>query len=85
MMHLAGRGGEGRAGIRMGVWGAAQAIAFGLGRVGRDSGGGPGRGSRSALRRPAAYGLVFAADALLFLWAAILAVRLPGERGGGGM
>lgn len=31
MMALAGEGESGREGIRMGVWGAAQAIAFGLG------------------------------------------------------
>ena len=31
MMALAGAGGGGREGIRMGVWGAAQAVAFGLG------------------------------------------------------
>lgn len=31
MMALAGKGQTGREGIRMGVWGAAQAVAFGLG------------------------------------------------------
>jgi BCD family chlorophyll transporter-like MFS transporter len=31
MMRLAGEGGAGREGTRMGVWGAAQAAAFGLG------------------------------------------------------
>ena len=31
MMALAGRGREAREGVRMGLWGAAQAIAFGLG------------------------------------------------------
>ena len=31
MMALAGAGGPAREGVRMGVWGAAQAIAFGLG------------------------------------------------------
>ena len=31
MMRLATQGGEARAGTRMGLWGAAQAIAFGLG------------------------------------------------------
>ena len=75
MMHLAGRGGEGRAGIRMGVWGAAQAIAFGLGGL---AGTAAVDGARLALgaQPPAAYALVFAADALLFLWAAVLAVRV---------
>ena len=31
MMRLAGEGGPGREGTRMGLWGAAQAVAFGLG------------------------------------------------------
>ncbi len=31
MMGLAGGGGPGREGVRMGVWGAAQALAFGIG------------------------------------------------------
>ncbi|MFM1906980.1 MAG: hypothetical protein RLZZ591_657, partial [Pseudomonadota bacterium] len=31
MMRLAGEGGAGREGTRMGLWGAAQAAAFGLG------------------------------------------------------
>ena len=31
MMRLAGEGGTGREGTRMGLWGAAQAAAFGLG------------------------------------------------------
>ncbi len=75
MMHLAGSGGEGRAGLRMGVWGAAQAIAFGLGGL---AGTAAVDGARFALGAapPAAYALVFAADALLFLWAAVLAVRV---------
>ena len=33
MMHLAGRDGQERSGHRMGVWGAAQAVAFGLGGI----------------------------------------------------
>jgi BCD family chlorophyll transporter-like MFS transporter len=80
MMHLAGHGGEGRAGIRMGVWGAAQAIAFGLGGL---AGTAAVDGARLALGASpsAAYGLVFAADALLFLWAAFLAVRVGRANG----
>jgi BCD family chlorophyll transporter-like MFS transporter len=75
MMRLAGHGGEERAGLRMGVWGAAQAIAFGLGGL---AGTAVVDGARFALgAAPAtAYALVFAADALLFLWAAALAVRV---------
>lgn len=75
MMHLAGRDGEERSGLRMGVWGAAQAIAFGLGGL---AGTAAVDVARFALGAPpaSAYALVFAADALLFLWAAALAVRV---------
>ncbi|HYI81646.1 MAG TPA: PucC family protein, partial [Acetobacteraceae bacterium] len=74
MMNLAGRDGEERAGLRMGVWGAAQAIAFGLGGL---VGTAAVDAARYTLGAPApAYALVFAADALLFLWAARLAVRV---------
>ena len=38
MMQLAGRGRGGREGVRMGMWGAAQAIAFGARRPGRHGG-----------------------------------------------
>jgi len=79
MMHLAGRDGEERSGLRMGVWGAAQAVAFGLGGL---AGTAAVDAARLALGAPpaAAYGLVFAADALLFLWAAVLAVRIGQPR-----
>jgi BCD family chlorophyll transporter-like MFS transporter len=88
MMHLAGRDGEGRSGLRMGVWGAAQAIAFGLGGL---VGTAAVDAARFALGAPpaVAYGLVFAADALLFLWAALLALQVgrscaAAPRGDGG-
>ncbi|MEN2787896.1 BCD family MFS transporter [Sphingomonas qilianensis] len=75
MMGLAGAGHGGREGIRMGVWGAAQAIAFGLGgligAVGVDAG-------RAALgSTPLTFTVVFLVEALLFLLAALLAVRAP--------
>jgi MFS transporter, BCD family, chlorophyll transporter len=74
MMNLAGRDGEERAGLRMGVWGAAQAIAFGLGGL---VGTAAVDAARFAFGAAApAYALVFAADALLFLWSARLAVRV---------
>jgi BCD family chlorophyll transporter-like MFS transporter len=75
MMHLAGRDGEERSGLRMGVWGAAQAVAFGLGGL---AGTGAVDAARFAFGAPpaTAYALVFAADALLFLWAAALATRV---------
>jgi BCD family chlorophyll transporter-like MFS transporter len=73
MMALAGANGGGREGVRMGVWGAAQAIAFGtgglLGALGID-----------ALRSltgatDTAFEIVFVVEAVLFLGAATLAVR----------
>jgi BCD family chlorophyll transporter-like MFS transporter len=79
MMALAGSGagGEasGREGIRMGVWGAAQAVAFGLGGLlgavsvdlGRAWSGSDGVTFRT----------VFLAEAALFLAAAMLASRTP--------
>jgi BCD family chlorophyll transporter-like MFS transporter len=62
----------------MGLWGAAQAIAFGvggfLGTVGSDA-------ARLVLGSPAAaYVTVFAAEALLFLWAAWLAAHVGAGR-----
>jgi BCD family chlorophyll transporter-like MFS transporter len=71
MMALAGAGTASREGTRMGIWGAAQAIAFGLGGVaatfladlGRTLGATP----------LAAYALVFAVEAGFFLFAAALA------------
>ncbi len=72
MMGLASAEG-GREGIRMGVWGAAQAIAFGLGgligAVGVDVG-------RAVIgSTPETFTIVFGAEALLFLLAASLAMR----------
>lgn len=73
MMALAGRGRERREGTRMGLWGAAQAIAAGLGGL-------MGAASvdllRGVLPTPTAFGAVFVAEALLFLIAAALAVRV---------
>lgn len=81
MMHLAGRDGEARSGLRMGVWGAAQAVAFGLGGL---AGTAALDVARFALGAPpaVAYALVFAADALLFLWAAALAAKVGGRPDG---
>ena len=69
MMTLAGQGAAGRqAGTRMGVWGAAQALAFALGgllsTLASDA-------ARIALGEPSlAYAAVFAGEAVLFLLAA---------------
>ena len=76
MMGLAGAGQCSGEGVRMGVWGTAQAIAFGLGgllgAVGVDL-------ARSALgsARPA-FALIFMAEAGLFLFAAAVALRARG-------
>jgi BCD family chlorophyll transporter-like MFS transporter len=68
MLGLAGRG---RAGLRMGVWGAAQAIAMGLGGL---LGTGLSDVARLSLGTPgAAYAAVFLGQAALFLIAARLA------------
>lgn len=72
MMALAGRGRHGRGGVRMGLWGAAQAIAFGLGGflgaaavdIARALGG----------DAPSAYAAVFMAEAALFVAAGGLAL-----------
>ncbi|MGV8938218.1 MAG: BCD family MFS transporter [Allorhizobium sp.] len=74
MMALATRGNRGDAGMRMGIWGAAQAIAFGLGGLfgsialdlGRLATGADGR----------AFALVFALEALLFLVSTIVATGI---------
>ena len=73
MMGLAGSGERTREGVRMGVWGAAQAIAFGMGGLlgalgvdlARRSGGNDG----------AAFQLIFAVEAAAFVLAAFLAMR----------
>ncbi|WP_037502418.1 BCD family MFS transporter [Sphingomonas jaspsi] len=74
MMGLAGAGDGRSEGIRMGVWGAAQAIAFGLGglsgALGVDL-------LRSAIGHDgAAFQIIFGAEATLFLAAAVVAVRV---------
>ncbi|HEX5644300.1 MAG TPA: BCD family MFS transporter [Erythrobacter sp.] len=73
MMGLAGAGRRTREGVRMGVWGAAQAIAFGMGGLlgalgvdlARHAGG----------QDAAAFQLIFAIEAAAFVLAAILALR----------
>ncbi|HRK19774.1 MAG TPA: BCD family MFS transporter [Hyphomicrobiaceae bacterium] len=74
MMNMAGEGGDGREGTRMGLWGAAQGIAFGLGgffgTVAVDL-------ARLIVGSPKlAYIFVFTLQALLFLVSAALAARL---------
>jgi BCD family chlorophyll transporter-like MFS transporter len=58
----------------MGLWGAAQAIAFAIGGF---AGAAASDLTRELLDSPGtAYGLVFAAEASLFIVAAVLAARL---------
>jgi MFS transporter, BCD family, chlorophyll transporter len=78
MMGLAGAGKRTREGVRMGVWGTAQAIAFGLGgltgALGVDF-------VRSATGQAAqAFQVIFAFEASLFLVSAILAMRVTHRR-----
>jgi BCD family chlorophyll transporter-like MFS transporter len=80
MMALAGAGRRNREGVRMGLWGAAQAMAFALG-------GFAGTLMLDVLRwaldgSTAAYSFVFAAEALLFLAAARMAadIDLPSRQ-----
>nr|WP_298929786.1 BCD family MFS transporter [uncultured Erythrobacter sp.] len=73
MMGLAGAGAKTREGVRMGVWGAAQAIAFGLGgligALGVDA------ARRVMASDGEAFQMIFAIEASLFVLAAVLAVR----------
>ncbi len=74
MMGLAGADGGGREGVRVGLWGAAQAIAFGLGGF---LGAAAIDAARAIFADPApAFAIVFAIDAALFLLAAHLALRV---------
>jgi BCD family chlorophyll transporter-like MFS transporter len=72
MMGLASVEGE-RVGIRMGVWGAGQAIAFALGGLTGAVGIDLGRALIGST--PETFMIVFGAEALLFLFAASLALR----------
>jgi BCD family chlorophyll transporter-like MFS transporter len=74
MMGLAGAGAHSREGTRMGLWGAAQALAFGCGGVFAtfmvDI-------ARFFVGAPlTAYALVFAAEAAIFMISAVLAARI---------
>jgi MFS transporter, BCD family, chlorophyll transporter len=79
MMRLASEGKESREGTRMGLWGAAQAMAFGLGGL---VGTGASDLARWALGNTGvAYSWVFGFEAVLFLVAAFLAYRLVDATG----
>ena len=71
--NLAGEGGA-REGVRVGVWGAAQAVAMGLGGL---AGTGCSDAARAVLGHPGpAYALVFTGQAALFMVAARLGARI---------
>jgi BCD family chlorophyll transporter-like MFS transporter len=73
MMQLAGADGRGREGVRMGLWGAAQGVAFGLGGL---LGTAASDLARWLLQDPGtAYAGVFAFEAAMFLFAAGIAAR----------
>lgn len=77
MMSMAGRGRDGREGTRMGLWGAAQGIAFGVGGFG-------GTVLVDVARLlvgpiSLAYAIVFLIEAGLFVWAARLAYRIGSQ------
>jgi len=81
MMQLASDGGSRREGVRMGLWGAAQAIAFGLGGV---LGTAASDLARLVFTTPgAAYGSVFAFEAMMFLAAARIAAASAAPRAAG--
>jgi BCD family chlorophyll transporter-like MFS transporter len=78
MMSFASSGRESREGVRMGMWGAAQALAFGIG-------GFLGAAASDLARHflgvdGPAYAIVFAAESAMFLLAAVLASRLDQNR-----
>jgi BCD family chlorophyll transporter-like MFS transporter len=74
MMRLAGEGGPGREGTRMGLWGAAQAAAFGLGGL---LGTAASDLAHALLgEQHTAYAAVFGMQALMFAVSAALASRL---------
>jgi BCD family chlorophyll transporter-like MFS transporter len=74
MMRLAHEGGPARAGIRMGLWGAAQALAFGIGGL---VGTGASDLVHHMLALPgSAYATVFALEGMVFLVSAALAWRI---------
>ena len=79
MMGLAGTGGPGSEGVRMGVWGASQAIAFAAGGLTGAVGVDVGRRLLSSTGH--AYFVIFAAEATVFVAAAAIAARIgPANR-----
>lgn len=74
MMALAGAGANGREGTRMGLWGAAQAVAFGVGGL---AGAVAVDIAKAVIGSPvSAYAAVFIGEAILFLVSAVVAGRV---------
>jgi BCD family chlorophyll transporter-like MFS transporter len=73
MMALAGEGRHAREGTRMGLWGAAQAMAAGFGGL---AGAGLADLARLMTDDASAFGAVFTFEALLYLAAAMMALRV---------
>ncbi|ROU03124.1 BCD family MFS transporter [Histidinibacterium lentulum] len=73
MMAMAGEGRERREGTRMGLWGAAQAIAAGFGGL---TGAALADVMRTVLPDASAFGTVFVIEATLFVAAALMAARI---------
>ena len=80
MMTLAGEGHTHQEGLRMGLWGAAQAIAFGLGGFLGTMASDIAQWLLSDASK--AYAWVFGLQALLFVIAAWMAIRVPAPAGG---
>lgn len=79
MMQLVSAGRTAREGVRMGLWGGAQALAFGLGGFAGAAVSDLGRLLTGS--NPVAYGAVFLIQAFLFVWAAALALGVFGREG----
>ncbi|RMA42782.1 BCD family MFS transporter [Rhodophyticola porphyridii] len=77
MMALAGEGRGAREGTRMGLWGAAQAIAAGFGGL---LGAALVDLFRIVLSDPSAFGTVFLFEALLYIASAFMAVHVMDRR-----
>jgi BCD family chlorophyll transporter-like MFS transporter len=74
MMSLASEGGKNREGVRMGLWGAAQAIAFGLGGLVGTMGIDITRAITGSVTF--SYTTVFTLEGIVFLISALLAARI---------
>ncbi|QKM63597.1 MFS transporter [Polynucleobacter antarcticus] len=78
MMRLAVKGGPGKEGVRIGLWGGAQAIAFGMGGL---LGASASDVARSIFANPAfAYASVFFIEAVLFIAAAYMASQVERKK-----